>query len=104
MYKLHSLNQGGTNVQGVPMGLVNWMCYNRAQTRTHQQQTETVPELVVVAPRRRRGQRRIRKLYGTPAWLSAVLWADLALTLQGAARLRGFLTINELDWRAHNQE
>ncbi len=87
MYKLHSLSTGSTNTQGVPLGLVNWMCLNRIQGPV----IESEPIQIAGPPDLTFGYQ-----------LSVILWADLALTIRGVSGMKGFLTINALDWRRHN--
>ncbi len=102
-YKIGLLAQGGRNAQGVPLGLVNYMCYNRMQVQdnTHRWQGEhsLTRHLVVDPPRKRVGTAIKRGIYGERGWASAILWRALSLTPQEATVIRGFVTINRLDWR-----
>ncbi len=101
-WKLQKLVEPGLNVQGVPMGLVNYMCLNRTKTLPRYRDSAEL----VSAPRAcTPGQRRMRER--EPDWLthsgfgSPILWADLALARPGVFEAARFLTINWFDWRRH---
>ena len=107
-YKLHKLNQGGTNAQGVPLGLVNWMCLNRLRTPRHNLQSTSLAEILPVLEL---GKRRLRKELrrkgdirhpaAQPGRFALLLWADLALTKRDEFKNQGFVTINAFEWRRH---
>ena len=92
-YKLHKLASGGLNAQGVPMGLVNYMCMNRNQKVSNRHDGVWVPEVRVRPPRFRHLDMQAR---GAP-----ILWADLSLTRRDKPPIRGFLTINRFEWERH---
>ncbi len=91
-YKLHKLNQGGVNAQGVPLGLVNYMCLNRRASMPRRKRCTY--ELTEVP--------NLSRYSGVDIWRSPVLWADLALTQRGKFGGQGFVTINRFEWRRHN--
>lgn len=89
-YKLHKLAESGLNVQGVPMGLVNWMCLNRSKTAPLGLDRTDITLIPVCDASRI-----------SSGFVSPVLWADLALSRPRTFGNRGFLTINLYNWRRH---
>ncbi|KKN65463.1 hypothetical protein LCGC14_0481830 [marine sediment metagenome] len=105
-YKLHKLNQNGTNAQGVPLGLVNWMCLNRLHTMPKRDKLRdkhfTVPTeapKVLSIPQRRLREREPAMFYKMYHYY--MLWADLALAKRGEFKNEGLITFNTREWRRH---
>ncbi len=106
MYKLHKLNQGGTNAQGVPLGLVNWMCLNRLQTmpkrdKLHDEHFNAATDAPGVLSRPQRRLRAREPAMFRSWYQHYVLWADLALARRDEFKNPGLATFNVRAWRRH---